>query len=125
MRDAQEGLMQSPGHRNTLLYPQHQEVNLEIACDEVACAVVQLFESNFVEFVSLPNIENGLLSFTGVTLAGIIYLNTLVYYDPLPEPLTAKQIRTSYGVDNGTPTLFIREPAPSGSYYSTDVSDFS
>jgi uncharacterized protein YkwD len=125
LMEAQEGFMQSSGHRAQILNPQHQEVNLGITCDDVYCSVVQQFASNFVEFVSPPTIENGLLRFAGVTLGGTIYFNTDVYYDPLPAPLTTKQIRTTYCYDSGTPILFIREPAPPGSYYSTDITDFS
>jgi uncharacterized protein YkwD len=125
LMEAQEGFMQSSGHRAQILNPQHQEVNLGITCDDVYCSVVQQFESNFVEFVNPPTIENGLLRFAGATLGSTIYFNTDVYYDPLPVPLSTKQIRTTYCSDAGTPILFIREPAPPGSYYSTDITDFS
>ena len=86
---------------------------------------MQQFESNFIEFVLLPTIENGLLRFAGATLKGTAYFNADVYYDPLPIPLTANQIRTAYCYDRGTPILSIREPAPPGSYYSTHISERS
>ena len=125
LRKTQEGLMQSPGHRENILNPQHEKVNLGIACDDIGCTVVQQFESNFIEFVLLPTIENRLLRFTGATLKGTAYFNADVYYDPLPIPLTANQIRTAYCYDSGTPILSIREPAPPGSYYSTHISERS
>jgi uncharacterized protein YkwD len=125
LREIQEGLMQSPGHRANILDPQHEEVNLGIACDDISCSVVQQFESNFIEFVQSPTIENGILKFNGGTLNGIGYYNSSVYYDPLPAPLNASQIRLTYCYDAGIPILFIREPAPPGSYYPTDISEFS
>ena len=125
LKELQEGLMKSPGHRANILDPWHEKVNLGIACDDVSCTVVQQFESNYIEFVHLPTIENELLRFSGATLNGIRYNTTLVYYDPLPIPLRANQIRTTYCYTAGTPILFIREPAPPGYAYSQDISDLS
>lgn len=123
LRDMQEGLMQSPGHRENILNPRHEKVNLGIACDKIGCSVVQQFESNFIEFALRPTIENGFLRFTGSTRKGIEYYTADVYYDPLPVPLTASQIRTAYCYDRGTLILSIREPASPSSYYSTDISE--
>ena len=122
LRKAQEGLMSSPGHRRTILDPWHQKVNLGIACDNVGCSVVQQFEHNYVAFDGIPSFSNGILAFSGRTFEGLVYQNTQIWYDPLPEALQAGQIRETHCYDRGTPVVFIRKPAPIGSYYSTNSS---
>jgi uncharacterized protein YkwD len=128
LRVAQEGLMSSPGHRRNMLDPYHQRVNLGIACDNVSCTVAQQFESVYVNFKSVPSIEGGnlaVLSFSGQLLGGFVYYQTQVWYDPLPKPLKAAQIRATYCYDSGTPIVFIRELAPAGSYYTSNSNEYS
>ena len=125
LNELQEGLMASPGHRRNILNPSHQNVNLGIACDDVECTVVQQFEHNYVQFENLPSIRNGQLAFSGLTLADFVYGGLQIWYDPLPQPLDTAQIRASYCYDSGVPVVFIRQPAPPGSFYTSDISNFS
>jgi len=125
LREAQQGLMTSPGHRRNILDHSHQSVNLGIACDDVDCVVVQQFESNYVQFERVPSIEDGLLAFSGRTLGGFVYQNAQVWFDPLPKSLQATQIGTTSCFDGGTPIAFIREPAPTGSYYTRQSTEYS
>ena len=125
LRETQQGLMASPGHRRNIFAPSHQCVNFGIACDQVDCTVVQQFESNHVQFERTPSIQDGQVIFSGRTLGGLVYESAQVWFDPLPRPLQASQIRASYCYDSGTPIVFIREPAPPGSFYTSDISAFS
>lgn len=125
LREAQEGLMSSPGHRQNILDPWHQRVNLGIACDDVSCTVAQQFEHNYIQWNRVPSMEGGLLAFGGRMLGGFAYSSTDVWYDPLPKPLQANQIRATYCYSLDTPVVFIREPAPPGSFYPTNITSFS
>ena len=98
---------------------------LGIACDDVNCSIVQQFESNYVKFDRVPNIKNGWLEFSGGTSRGITFKSAQLWYDALPKPLQAAQIRRTYCYDSGTPILFIREPAPPGSFYQGDNLEYS
>lgn len=125
LRAAQQGLMASPGHRRNILNSSHDEVNLGIACDDVDCAVVQQFESNYIQFDRVPEIESGQLWFSGRTVKGFTYKSAQIWYDALPMPLQAAQIRTTFCYDSGTPIVFVRPPAPLGVLYREDSVEFS
>ena len=125
LRLAQEGLMASPGHRRNILNPFHETVNLGIACDDVNCAVVQQFASNYLQFEHAPEIVLGQLEFSGKTVKGFRYKSAQVWFDALPTPLEAAQIRTTYCYDSGTPIAFIRESAPLGAFYQEDSVEFT
>ena len=65
LEEAQKWLMNSPGHRRNILDKWHNRVNLGIACNGSACAVVQQFESDYVDFSVQPTISNGIIRFAG------------------------------------------------------------
>ena len=65
IRQAMEGWMDSPGHRDNILDPWHRKVNIGLAWDRYNFQVVQHFEGDYVEYDQLPNIENGVLRISG------------------------------------------------------------
>lgn len=124
LQEAETGLMNSPGHRRNILNPSHKRVNLGIACSNAVCAVDQQFEGDYVQFEGKPGFDGGTLAFagrmTGFTLSGV-----QIWYDPLPEPITADQIRATRCYSGGTPIAFLRDPPAPGTYYTDATSSYS
>ena len=65
IREAMAGWMSSPGHRRNILDPTHRKINIGLAWDRYNVKMYQHFEGDYVEYASLPRIDNGVLTFTG------------------------------------------------------------
>ena len=65
--DSVAGLLDSPGHRETMLSPEYRKVNIGLAWDRNVFKVVQHFEGDYVEFDVLPVIEDGVSRTGGET----------------------------------------------------------
>ena len=119
-----EGLMNSSGHRKNILNKWHKRVNLGIACNAFACALVQNFEGDYVEFRDKPEISDNFLSFAGKLTGGFIFDSVQVWYDQPPHALTLGQLDATYSYLVGqVPATFLLEPAPPG--YSWSASDLA
>ena len=126
LRKAQEGLMDSPGHRRNILDKWHKKVNLGIACDEIACSVVQQFEGDYVEFSETPTISKGILRFAGGLRGPFTFDGAQIWYDQPPHPLTPGQLHTTRSYLVGQqPATFLRKPATGRSYYPDTSSEYS
>ena len=68
VKDSVEGLLASPGHRATMLSPEFRKVNLGLAWDRNVFKVVQHFEGDYVQFDSLPVIEDSFWNWRGPLL---------------------------------------------------------
>lgn len=120
LEQAQEKLMDSPGHRATILNKWHKKVSLGIAYDDENLDLVQNFEGDYIEFSELPSISSTILSMIGnVTIGNIKYI--ALYYDSLPQPLSPEQLNAppydssySFGEIIGN----ILPPLPPSSYYT-------
>ncbi|MDA0262551.1 MAG: CAP domain-containing protein [Chloroflexi bacterium] len=125
LREAQQGFMRSPGHRKNILDPWHQKVNLGIACDDVTCAVVQQFESQYVEYEEFPNIDSGVLTVSGRILAPFKFEQIDVWYERPPAPLSLGQVDVTYCYSIGDiPVAFVSPPLAPGSFYPEDNSTY-
>ena len=117
----QNGFMTSPGHRENILNPWHQMVNLGIACNQYTCAVVQQFESNYVEFDREPAFVSGRLAVSGRTLSPFTFHSLGVWYERSPHPLSLGQLDVTYCYSVGDiPAAVVRPPLPLNSYYPDD-----
>jgi len=119
LEQAQEGLMASPGHRKTILDKWHKKVNLGIAYDEERLDLVQQFEGDYIEFSEFPQLHGNILSLAGKISLGTFY-NVVLYYDPLPQPLSPGQLNAppydyAYGLDEDIGTIL--PPLPPDYYY--------
>ena len=120
---AMAGLMSSPGHRRNILKKWHRKVNIGLAWDRYNFQIYQHFEGDYVEYDQLPTIENGRLSFSGVTKNGVQFsekkdLGVQIYYDPPPHELTKGQVSRTYCYDNGLPVAALRQPLDQGWRYN-------
>ena len=114
------GLLDSPGHRKTILGKWHKTVGLGIACNDYTCSVVQNFDGDYVEFTSPPSISRaGVLTFAGKFKGGFTMSDVHLWYHQTPHELTLGQLDAAYSYNMGQePATFIVKPAPPGSYYS-------
>ena len=125
IRRAMTGLMDSPGHRRQILGQWHRKVNIGLAWDDYNVMVVQHFEGDYVEYDSLPSIEEGVLSLTGRNRNGVQFadkydLAISLYYDPLPHALTPGQLARTYCSTNGRKVASFRPPLDEGYTYTDD-----
>ena len=96
-----------------------------LAWDTYNFKVVQHFEGDYVEFVALPSIVNGILSFTGSTRNGVRFtekrdLGVQIFYDSPPHDLTRGQVTRTYCYDNGRIVASLRWPLTGNSYWPSD-----
>ena len=123
IREAIEGLMDSPGHRDNILRPWHRKVNVGLAWDRYNFQVVQHFEGDYVMYSQVPTIKRGVLSMSGSVYNGVQFnddrdLGVQVYYDPTPHKLTGGQVARTYCYDSGLVVAALRPPLTTRSYYS-------
>jgi uncharacterized protein YkwD len=76
---------------------QPDRVNIGIAYDGEKLYLVLQYESFYINFNSLPIIQDGILSFSGEYAQGVSPYIIYVEYRPLPESITATQISHTYG----------------------------
>ena len=123
IRQAMEGWMESPGHRDNILDPWHKKVNIGLAWDRYNLMAYQHFEGDYVEYDQLPNIERGVLTMSGTVKNGVRFnddfrdLSVQVYYDRPPHTLTRGQVARTYCYDNGLPVAALRPPLTGRSFY--------
>lgn len=121
-REVMRGFMNSPGHRRQILDPWHRKVNIGLAWDRHNFRVAQHFEGDYVEYSTLPTLENGLLSLAGAVKNGISFsarqdLGIQIYYDPPPYPLTRGQVARTYCVGLGLQVAVLRPPLTGNQFY--------
>ena len=125
IKEAMAGLMDSPGHRATLLDPWHKKVNLGIVWDRYNSFMYQQFEGDYVEFDQPPTLENNALSLSGTAKNGVRFdenkdLSVQIYYDSSPHRLTRAQLARTYCVDSGRLVGALRWPLTGGYFWPTD-----
>lgn len=125
VRNAMEGLMNSPGHRRNILNRWHKKVNIGLARDMYNPIVVQHFEGDYVEYDELPTIRNGMLSFSGIAKNGVSFgeerdLGAQLYYDPPPYDLTRGQVSRTYCYDLGMRVAGFRWPLSGRRFWPKD-----
>ena len=123
LQRSMRGLMDSPGHRATILKPEYWKVNLGIAWDDYNMVVVQQFEGDYVRFSQVPHLQSSSLVMEGSTINGATATNGQgkfkvdIYYHPI-SPLTAGQVSRAYCLDLGEYIATLIEPAPQGYSYN-------
>jgi hypothetical protein len=115
------------GHRDTIISPNYDTVNIGIAFDDHRLAFYQHFEYNGLTYVEEPVIDGGLLRLRPRPRDGHVIGNIAVYYDPTPKPRAPSEIEllTSYctgggftdACDDVGPIAIVLKPPPPGSSY--------
>ncbi len=122
---AMEGWMDSPGHRRNILRPGHKKVNIGIAWDRYNFKAYQHFEAYYVEYVRIPDIQDGILTLSGTLKNGAGFaqdrdLGLQIYYDSPPHELTLGQVSRTYCYDSGRLAASLREPLTGNWFYTED-----
>ena len=118
-----QGWIDSPGHKRNLLNPAHTTLNVGIAHDRFNQVMVQQFASDYVSYLTRPQIdEHGLLRMTGTVSKATLTIgnavNVQIAYDPPPKPLTRGQLSYTYALCNPTPAGYVTKPLPPGHFYT-------
>jgi hypothetical protein len=115
------------GHRDTIINPNYDTVNIGIAIDGHRIAFYQHFEYTGLEYTDEPLIEGGRLRLAARPLDGHSIGAVAVYYDPSPVGKQPPEIQSldayCYGggftdeCDGVRPIAVVLEPPPPGSQY--------
>ena len=86
--------------------PRHRMVNIGLAWDRYNFFAVTQFEADFLEFTSVPTIQNGNLLMEGFLKNGANlqhgdHYRIVISYSPPPSKLTRGQIASVYGACTG------------------------
>ena len=120
LEKAMAGLMESEGHRENILDPNHRAVSLGISWDDYFnLAVVQIFEGAYIGYHSLPLIKDGILSLSATAVGGAGFssdddLIVALHWDQPPRALTRGQLARTYSFDAGKPIVGIAPPRDGG-----------
>lgn len=136
IRAAMDGLMDSPGHRDNILYRWHRKVNIGLAWDQYNFSAAQHFEGDYVEYSTAPTLEygkltlagetkNGLVTYSGLTWDALQFkeqqdLSVLIYYDPPPHPLSRGQLARTYCYSDGILVARLSPPLTGSREYTED-----
>lgn len=126
---AMEGLMSSPGHRRQILHRWHKRVNIGLARDNYNFTAVQHFEGDYVEFDQAPEINGGILGFSGrlkngPSLGEDFDLRVFLTYDQPPTNLTRGQLSRTNCYSYGLILASLRPPPPENQSYVQDEAPF-
>lgn len=115
------------GHRDTILDPIYDTVNIGIAFTDSQVAYYQHFEYTRLDHATAPRLDDGILRLWLRPQSGVEIGHIAVYYDSPPTSKRPEDISrlTSYCVGGGFtdacesvgPIGHVLEPPPPGSYY--------
>jgi uncharacterized protein YkwD len=116
------------GHRDVIIDPAYDTVNIGIAFSDDHVAFYQHFEYTRLAHVVPPSLEDGILELWFLPLTGLEIGHIFIYYDPPPTPKRPEEITrlTAYCVGGGftdscgnvEPAAQVYKPPPAGSYYA-------
>jgi len=122
LRDHMDGYIESPGHKENILYPWHRKVNLGLSWDTHQMWSVQHFEGDYADCSAPPTIQGTTLSVT-CTVSEVLPSHSLaqaVYFDSPPHELTRGQIVRSFSYRTGRMVALLRKKAQPGYSYSVN-----
>ena len=112
-------LLEDFGISETLTNGSYSRASIGLAQDQRFIRLAVLLERDLIEYEQLPELNQGILSFSGnvkngIDLDGGRGLSATVFYDPPPSNLTAGQIAKVYSSEDGLRAAAIRRPAAEG-----------
>ncbi len=121
---AMDRFLNSPGHRQNILDPNHRKVGIGITYRAPTIWFVQLFVGDYIQYETKPRIDDGILTLSGQTKNGAHVSSDTgtiaIYYDPPLEPLNRGQLSRTYCYSNGLAIAGIRPPPGDGWSYAED-----
>ena len=118
-----QGWLESPGHQRNMLDPNHTALNTGIAHDTFNTVMVQLFDSDYVEYTTKPSITpTGTLEMSGTVYGANLNIGRTVpvqiLYDPPPIPLTRGQLASTYALCQPVKIGYLVRPLTGGRFYT-------
>lgn len=122
---AVDGLMDSSGHRRTILGPYYRKLNVGLAWDRHNVKVVQQFEGDYIDYTAVPAINGSELTLAGATrngveLFGSTDISISLFFNQI-GPLTRGQIARTYCSDVGLRVASLRRSLPEKRVYTADT----
>jgi hypothetical protein len=127
IRDAQVGLMNSPGHRANILDPHHTHVGIGVAynAETGEARIAQEFINRFVELtpVATNTANDGEVAISGTLLRGARQPLINVAFEPLPTPLTPDDLNNRMPQTYRSPaeTIDVVRPIVQGKQFEARV----
>lgn len=130
VEEAMAGLLASEEHRETMLSPHYRKVSIGLAWDRHVFKAAQVFEGDYVELPSPPEITDGELVIEGKLAESydfqddVVYpLEVIILYDHPPRTLTNGQLLHTKCLRYGAIVAKIISPHPlfTGSYRDTET----
>ena len=116
------------GHRDTIINPNYDTVNIGIGLDDHRLTFYQHFEYNGVAYVEEPVLAGHTLRTRVRSLDGHSIDSISVYYDPPPTPKSPSEIKLLHSYctgggftdncDDVAPVANVLKPPPIGAYYT-------
>ncbi|MCE2529708.1 MAG: CAP domain-containing protein [Acidimicrobiia bacterium] len=116
------------GHRDTIINPIYDTVNIGIAFTDTHVAFYQHFEYTTLAHEVAPSLEDGILELLLQPLASLEIGPIFIFYDPPPTPKESEEISrlTAYCLGGGftdncadmEPIARVLKPPSAGSYYA-------
>lgn len=126
VREIHQGFMSGEAERANLLDPWHRKVSLGLSCTETKCWIVQLFETDHLEFTGLPSVSGTRLEMSGRFRDGLELDAIAVWFHSHPRRLSLGQLDATHRYGYGQkPATFIRPPASSGSHYPDSLMGYA
>jgi uncharacterized protein YkwD len=112
--DAEQSLMESPGHRKNILDPGHTDVGIGLAyaSDTGEFRIAQEFTNHYLELdpVQREAATGGSISIRGTLLPGASEPAVNLLYEPFPSPLTVDQLNQTSTYES--PAVFLDASQP-------------
>jgi uncharacterized protein YkwD len=87
------------GHRLNILSSFHNRVSIGVAYDTTHVYFVEDFENYYTNLSTPVATQDGAVALDGTTFQALTPNSLLVFYDPMPEPLTAQTLNTNSSYD--------------------------
>ena len=123
------------GHRDTIIDPNYDTVNIGIVLDKYQLAFYQHFEYNGLTYESEPTLDGSVLTLQGRPIHSHVIGGLAVYYDAPPTPKRPEEISRlraycagggfTDDCDSVRPIAIVLKPPTDGKYYiDLDPEDF-
>lgn len=87
------------GHRKSILDPAHTHVGVGLAFSESGFRMIELFSGRYAELDALPlaaRLHQNFRISGRVTAKDYQLMGVSVFYEPIPQPMTLRQLKESY-----------------------------
>lgn len=126
IRDAQVGLMNSPGHRANILDPHHTHVGVGVAYNAQTgeARIAQEFINRYIELTPVNAANNSEVEISGTLLRSAREPLINVAFEPLPQPLTTDDLNNRMPQTYRSPaeTVDVVRPNVQGQRFAARVS---